>query len=63
MSDFSVGQRVRKVTGEYNIDGEVRAVFTKADGAARLVVEHTAEGGGSFLHIYSAANLAAIEEK
>lgn len=57
MAKFDVGQRVRKVTGEYHISGEVRSVFTKADGAERLVVEHTAEGGGSFLHIYSAANL------
>lgn len=56
---FSVDQRVRKVTGEYRISGEVRSVFTKADGTVRLVVEHTAEGGGSFLHIYGEANLEA----
>lgn len=57
---FSVGDKVRKVTGEYRINGEVRAVFTKADGTVRLVVEHNAEGGGSFLHIYSEANLELI---
>lgn len=54
---FKIGQKVRKVTGEYNITGEVRSVFTKSDGSIRIVVEHTAEGGGSFLHIYSEANL------
>lgn len=58
---YEVGQRVRKVTGEYRISGEVRAVFEKADGSVRLVVEHTAEGGGSFLHIYSAVNLELEE--
>lgn len=56
---LAVGQRVRKVTGEYRVSGEVRSVFTKADGTVRLVVEHTAEGGGSFLHIYGEANLEA----
>ena len=55
---FKVGDQVRKVTGEYHISGEVRSIFAKADGAVRLVVEHRAEGGGSFLHIYSEANLA-----
>ena len=55
---FKVGDQVRKVTGEYHISGEVRSIFAKADGVVRLVVEHRAEGGGSFLHIYSEANLA-----
>lgn len=54
---FQVGDRVYKHTGDYHIEGEVRAVFTKQDGSVRYVVEHSAEGGGSFLHIYSAANL------
>lgn len=57
-AQYKVGDWVRKVTGEYHISGEVRSVFTKADGAVRLVVEHNAEGGGSFLRIYSEANLA-----
>lgn len=56
---FAVGQRVRKVTGDYNIAGEVRSVFATAAGAIRYVVEHQAEGGGSFLHVYGEANLAA----
>jgi len=58
---FKVGDQVRKVTGEYHISGEVRSIFAKADGVVRLVVEHRAEGGGSFLHIYSEANLALID--
>lgn len=54
---FAVGDRVLKHTGDYQIVGEVRAVFTMRNGAVRYVVEHKAEGGGSFCHIYSAANL------
>ena len=57
MRDFQIGDRVLKVTGDYRIYGEVRSVFQKADGATRLVVEHKAEGGGSFLHIYGPNNL------
>lgn len=57
--DFYVGQRVRKVTGEYNITGIIRSIFQKGDGATRMVVEHNAEGGGSFLHIYGPNNLKA----
>lgn len=57
MRNFQIGDRVLKVTGDYHIYGEVRSIFTKADGSERLVVEHKAEGGGSFLHIYNASNL------
>lgn len=57
---FHIGQRVKKVTGEYHITGEVRSIFTKADGVVRLVVEHQAEGGGSFLHVYGPNNLEAL---
>lgn len=60
MNQFNIGDRVKKVTGDYQIAGEVRSVFTKANGEARLVVEHNAEGGGSFLHIYGPANLERI---
>lgn len=55
--NFQVGDKVTKCTGDYRIGGEVRAVFTTTAGATRYVVEHKAEGGGSFLHIYSAINL------
>lgn len=54
---FKVGDRVTKVTGDYNISGIVRSVFTMENGAVRVVVEHKAEGGGSFLHVYGEANL------
>jgi hypothetical protein len=58
---FAVGDRVEKVTGDCQITGEVRAVFKMANEAVRLVVEHRAEGGGSFLHIYSPKNLRRID--
>lgn len=54
---FNIGDKVTKCTGDYRISGEVRSVFTMANGAVRYVVEHKAEGGGSFLHIYGAHNL------
>lgn len=51
---FEVGDLVRKTSGDYQLDGEVRAVFTTKRGKVRYVVEH--EPG--FLHIYSDANLS-----
>jgi hypothetical protein len=54
---FKVGDQVTKATGDYRAHGEVRSAFTMRNGAIRYVVEHKAEGGGSFCHIYSAANL------
>lgn len=50
---MKIGDQVRKVTGDYQLDGEVRAVFTTKAGKERFVVEH--EPG--FLHIYSEKNL------
>lgn len=61
MPEFQIGDLVMKVTGDYHIGGEVRSVFTKANGEPRMVVEHQAAGGGSFLHIYGPANLELIE--
>ena len=58
---FNVGDRVEKLTGEYTALGVVRGVFTMSRGALRYCVEHQAEGGGSFVHIYSEANLRAVE--
>ncbi|MEA2834394.1 MAG: hypothetical protein QOG66_2596 [Methylobacteriaceae bacterium] len=55
-----VGDLVEKHTGDYRAKGEIRGVFTMSSGAVRYVVEHKAEGGGSFCHIYSAANLRAL---
>ena len=60
MVEFQIGDYVKKVTGEYHIYGTVVSVFNKLDGATRLVVEHKAEGGGSFLHIYGPNNLEYI---
>lgn len=61
MSELQVGDIVMKVTGDYKIGGEVRSVFTKANGETRMVVEHRAEGGGSFLHIYGPTNVELVE--
>jgi hypothetical protein len=63
MTKFEVGDKVDKVTGDYNISGTVRSVFTMENGAIRVVVEHKAEGGGSFLHVYGEANLAKSQAK
>lgn len=57
MSYYKVGDKVRKVTGDYQLDGEIRAVFETKAGKVRVVVEH--EPG--FLHIYSEANIAMTE--
>lgn len=58
--EYVVGDYVKKVTGEYQIHGTVVSVFNKMDGAARLVVEHKPDGGGSFLHIYGPNNLILV---
>lgn len=53
---FQVGDAVEKYTGDYQLKGEVRAVFTTKAGKTRYVVEH--EPG--FLHIYSGANIRKL---
>jgi hypothetical protein len=60
-TDFKIGDLVEKHTGDYRAKGEVRGVFTMSNGGLRYVVEHKAEGGGSFCHIYSAQNLRLVE--
>lgn len=50
---YAVGERVEKHTGDYQLTGEVRAVFTTKAGKVRYVVEHDP----GFLHIYGDANL------
>lgn len=52
---FAVGDPVRKVGGDYTLDGHVRGVVVKASGAVRYAVED-ARG---ILMIYSAHNLEA----
>lgn len=54
---FRIGQPVEKFTGDYTAKGEVRGIFAMKSGPVRYVVEHQAEGGGSFCHIYSEKNL------
>jgi hypothetical protein len=54
---FNVGDPVEKYTGDYQLKGEVRAVFTTSAGKVRYVVEHKP----GFLHIYSDANLRALD--
>lgn len=63
LANLKIGDRVKKVTGDYQITGEVRSIFTTSAGATRVAVEHKAEGGGSFLHIYSLHNLELCKEK
>lgn len=58
MSDIAVGDKVLKYTGDYQLAGEVRAVFTTRAGKTRYVVEHDP----GFLHIYSEANLRKIDQ-
>ncbi|WP_321385717.1 hypothetical protein [Rhizobium sp.] len=58
---FQIGQPVEKFTGDYIAKGEVRGIFAMKGGAIRYVVEHQAEGGGSFCHIYSEKNLRPSE--
>lgn len=58
---MQVNDYVKKVTGDYQIKGHVRSVFQKGDGTTRVVVEHQAEGGGSFLHIYNPSQLEKVE--
>jgi hypothetical protein len=54
---MKVGDKVLKYTGDYQLEGEVRAVFTTKAGKVRYVVEHHP----GFLHIYSEANLKLVE--
>lgn len=58
---FQFREQVEKYTGDYRAKGEVRGIFPMKNGAIRFVVEHPAEGGGSFCHIYSEKNLRRVE--
>ena len=63
--DFKIGSKVRKITGDYHLDGVVRAAFLTVDGAVRVVVGHDLSGvggKGEILHIYSPANLEVISQ-
>ena len=54
---IKIGDRVEKFTGDYQLTGEVRSVFTTKAGKTRYVVEH--EPG--FLHIYGPSNIRKIQ--
>lgn len=56
---FNIGQRVEKFTGDYQLKGEVRAVFTTKAGKTRYVVEHDP----GFLHIYAPANIRPVGDE
>ncbi len=58
---FRRHDRVRKVTGDYQIDGTVACAFMTLDGAWRVVVDHRPAAKG-MLHIYNPGQLAMIEE-
>jgi hypothetical protein len=57
MSVYKIGDLVEKYTGDYQLIGEIRAIFTTRAGKVRYVVEH--EPG--FLHIYSGANIRLLD--
>lgn len=50
---MKVGDIVLKYSGDYQLEGEVRSVFTTKSGKIRYVVEHDP----GFLHIYSKSNI------
>lgn len=54
---FSLLDEVEKFTGDYKAFGVIVSRFTLLNGAERYVVEHKAEGGGSFAHIYNPSQL------
>lgn len=58
---FQIGEQVEKFTGDYTAKGEVVGIFAMKNDAIRFVVEHQAEGGGSFCHIYSEKNLRRVQ--
>lgn len=56
MTEIKIGDRVLKFTGDYQLEGEVRAVFTTKAGKVRYVVEHSP----GFLHIYGPTNIKLV---
>lgn len=50
---YKIGDQVRKISGDYHLNGVVVAVFKTTKNKIRFVVEHKP----GFLHIYSEANL------
>lgn len=56
--DLYAGASVEKYTGDYQLAGEIRAVYTTKAGKVRYVVEHFP----GFQHIYSAANIRPLKK-
>jgi hypothetical protein len=54
---MKIGDKVSKVTGDYNFEGVVVAVFQKLSGATRYVVENQ----DGILHIFSEKNLKPMD--
>lgn len=55
---FRVGERVKKIKGDYKFVGEVVSAFKKRSGLVRYVVEND----DGLLFIFSAVQLELIEE-
>ena len=55
---MKIGDKVKKVGGDYRFDGVIVSSFPKLSGARRLVVEDDR----GVLHIYSEKNLALAEQ-
>lgn len=56
MSNFEVGDKIKKVSG-YVFNGEIVSVFTNLAGETRIVAELTTENGKGMLHIFSESQL------
>ena len=55
--EYKNGDKVRKVSGDYHLDGVIVSIFTTLKGNVRVVVEHDP----GFLHIYNPTQLALKE--
>jgi hypothetical protein len=62
VSEFKIGDRVEKCSGDYHLEGVVVAAFTTLAGKERYVVEHQPLAPG-MLHIYGPGNLRAALPK
>jgi len=55
--NYKLGDKVKKVGGDYTFEGTVVAAFNKISGVERFVVEDDR----GVLHVYSAKVLARLE--
>lgn len=54
---LKIGDRVKKITGDYKFNGNIVALFTKRDGKSVRVVVENDDG---ILHIFSEKNIVRI---